>query len=324
MITFYIFVALVAILALVSLAAVFLPLRKKSCKRCGQVHSEVDESVPDNIHRHNMPPSPAPRRAEASNDGLPRPRVVFSMSTTVGRFAHVHKTLESLLKSTLAPDVVYLHVPRYSIRTGCAYPRSLSPELEALKSQYGDRLVINRVSEDYGPFTKLWPTLAIERDPTTRIITADDDELYPAQYHEQLLRHSIERPDVVVAYRGLHVKEDGRYEFVSGVTQTTDVDVIEGYTGVVYRRGHFSDSLRPPDPKNSCLTCDDIWTSTHLRNNGVRRVIIAGGLPMGDQRGLGNASHPIQPQNNVAGIDPLFVENHEMGDRNRTCLRNIW
>ena len=46
-------------------------------------------------------------------------------------------------------------------------------------------LQIVRGEKDYGPITKLLPTLSIETNPTTLIIILDDDHIYDPQ----LVRH---------------------------------------------------------------------------------------------------------------------------------------
>ena len=271
-------------------------------------------------------PARAPAQPPAPQQQADRPRVVFSMTTTPERFEHVHETVESLLKSAVRPDAVYLHLPAASRRTGEPYPEALGDELERLQAVYGERLRVNRVQHDVGPLTKLHPTLALETDADTRIITADDDELYPPHYHDELLRQSLAHPEWVVAYRGLEITDvrRGAYEFVNGGDGLQQVHVVEGYTGVVYRRQHFRDDFVPPEDDCACVTTDDVWVSAYLAGRGVPRVLIGGGLPMGDARGLGNAAHPMQPRNHVAAISPLFEKNHSAGDRNARCIRASW
>jgi len=260
------------------------------------------------------------------NDYAKRPRIVFSMTTTPGRFPHVHSTVESLLRSSLKPDAVYLHLPRVSSKTGEMYPVVMSDELIQLAKKYPTVLRINRVDTDVGPFTKLWPTLELEKDTETLIITADDDEWYPVKYHADLVQAALDRPDWAVAYRGIKVTNTnkGKYDFINGNDEYTDVDVLEGYTGAVYRRGFFSTDIEPPAPDSPCMTTDDIWVSAYLRSRGVPRVLIPGGLPMGHPGGLGNAKHPMSARIEVAAIDPLSAGNFESGNRNAQCLCETW
>lgn len=269
--------------------------------------------------------SSSPKKQEKSiraNDYAMRPRIVFSMTTTPGRFPHVHATVESLLRSSLKPDVVYLHLPRVSSKTGEPYPVVMSDELITLSRKYPTALRINRVDQDVGPLTKLWPTLAMETNETTLIITADDDEWYPPKYHTELVQASLDRPEWAVAYRGIKVTDanKGKYEFINGNNDYIDVDVLEGYTGAVYRRSFFSTDFEPPAPDSPCMTTDDIWVSAYLKSRGVPRVLIPGGLAMGDPGGLGNAKHPMSARIKVAVIDPLSAGNYETGNRNAQCL----
>lgn len=310
----YAIVCLLMVVVFVSVACVS-SVRQKStaktapaCKSCSQSKA-----------------SPMTNRTKVT-DYAKRPRIVFSMTTTPGRFAHVHSTVESLIRSSLKPDAVYLHLPKVSSKTGELYPVVLSDELIQLAKKHSNVLRINRIDSDVGPFTKLWPTLAMEPDESTLIITADDDEWYPPKYHMDLVQAALDRPDWAVAYRGIKVTDPtkGRYEFINGNDDYVEVDVLEGYTGAVYRRGFFSTDIEPPAPDSPCMTTDDIWVSSYLRSRGVPRVLIPGGLPMGHPGGLGNAKYPMSARPDVAAIDPLSAGNYVSGNRNVQCLCETW
>jgi hypothetical protein len=79
--------------------------------------------------------------------------------------------LHSLEAQTIRPDKIYVNLPYKSKRTGEEYvvPSYLSenPNVEVLRSEI-----------DYGPLTKLVPTLHKETDPDTIIITVDNDKVY--------------------------------------------------------------------------------------------------------------------------------------------------
>lgn len=97
-----------------------------------------------------------------------RPRVVVSLTTLPSRIGGVVETIDSLLQQTLQPDAIYLNVPSASERFK-EESYVIPPHLSKL-----DKVRVRR-TEDYGPVTKLIPTLDEERDPNTLIITVDDD-----------------------------------------------------------------------------------------------------------------------------------------------------
>ena len=73
-------------------------------------------------------------------------------------------------------------VPYTSLRGKGAYtiPESLYAEADA------GRIVLLRTEIDWGPATKLIPTLSVETDPRTIIVTVDDDLDYPSTLIEHL------------------------------------------------------------------------------------------------------------------------------------------
>ena len=103
------------------------------------------------------------------------PRVVVSLTTLPSRIGNVAKTLRSILGQTWIPDKIYLNLPvRTSRGEKYAIPQNLAKLIESHPI-----IKINRPRRDYGPGTKLYPTLAKERGRNTRIITVDDDGEYP-------------------------------------------------------------------------------------------------------------------------------------------------
>ena len=97
--------------------------------------------------------------------------------------------LDSLTDQTLQPDAIYINVPMKNKRTGEAYV--IPPLLEA----WGG-LTIQRTEIDYGPLTKLVPTVMRESDPDTIIIVIDDDQVYTPATLSQLAWYSEQDPNV--------------------------------------------------------------------------------------------------------------------------------
>jgi hypothetical protein len=75
----------------------------------------------------------------------------------------------------------------------------LPAEAVALREHYGDHVVaVQAPSYDYGPATKLIPTLLEETDPDTIIVTVDDDVVYHPDVLQDMVEGMMQYPDFTV------------------------------------------------------------------------------------------------------------------------------
>ena len=95
-------------------------------------------------------------------------RIVVSLTTIPKRIDKIRNVLQSILQQSRKADKIYINIPEKTLK-GEKYkiPKFISEnrEIEIVRCQ------------DYGAITKLLPILNIEREPTTRIITFDDDNI---------------------------------------------------------------------------------------------------------------------------------------------------
>ena len=96
-------------------------------------------------------------------------RIVVTMSTMPQNIIKMNETINSILKQTLRPHVIYINVPYINKRTNISYV--VPPWLEQIE------LVKVLRGPDYGPITKLVPVFDVEKDPNTIIISVDDDKM---------------------------------------------------------------------------------------------------------------------------------------------------
>eukprot|EP00656_Telonema_subtile_P015861 TRINITY_DN18346_c0_g1_i7.p1 TRINITY_DN18346_c0_g1~~TRINITY_DN18346_c0_g1_i7.p1 ORF type:complete len:226 (-),score=21.28 TRINITY_DN18346_c0_g1_i7:91-768(-) len=124
----------------------------------------------------------------APADYRPKARVVVTMSTRPDRLLPglLEPTIQSILNQDLKPDAVYLNLPYKNKRSGETYNVP-----EGLKNMKG--LTILR-PEDLGPLTKLFPALDEEKDPTTIVISVDDDKSY-APYLLRTLAWNLDKSE---------------------------------------------------------------------------------------------------------------------------------
>jgi len=125
--------------------------------------------------------------------------LIISLSTIPSRFAEVHTTLEALLGQVARIDEIRLNIPRRYRR----FPRYDGALPEVPK---GIRIV--RTEEDFGPATKLLPTLDDLAKEDVQILFCDDDRLYSRRWARRLARTQALRPGEAVSMSGRDLDGD--------------------------------------------------------------------------------------------------------------------
>lgn len=205
-------------------------------------------------------------------------RVVASLSTIPSRVSRIGDIIRCLQRQTYPIDQIYLNIPWVSRREGVPYP-----DLPADLDLTGVKVIR---CQDYGPITKLYPTLQYETDPNTIIITFDDDLIYRPDRVETLVKWCKQYPDAAIAGSGYIIGK--WYNFFGHIEQPkelTPVSIIEGYSGCAYRRKFFDYDLidysgAPPE----AFYHDDVWISGQLSLKGVTRLVHP--EPIGDPNRL--------------------------------------
>jgi hypothetical protein len=128
-----------------------------------------------------------------------RSSLVISLTTIPSRIESLDDALKSMLDQTRLPARIILNVPDYSVRE--KRPYVVPARLAALAS-----LEIRRC-EDWGPATKLIPTVLAEA-PDQPILIADDDRIYPPFFVERMEAEASRRPDAALTYAGIVVPAD--------------------------------------------------------------------------------------------------------------------
>jgi hypothetical protein len=199
-----------------------------------------------------------------------------TMPNDIGNMAEV---LTSLSQQTLTPDAIYINVPFVNNRTGEKY---VIPEFLLT----WPNVHVNRVERDFGPLTKLLPSLQLESDPSTIVITVDDDKIYPKDVLKHLAWYSeqdssaawgiggwsfmwVPEPQgVATIYTSWWMRRNGRA-----------VDVLQAAAGIAYRRKFFPDLTKLSNPPKNCFTTDDMWISGYLATiSNVPRLLTPGPL----------------------------------------------
>ncbi len=203
-----------------------------------------------------------------------RAEVVVSLTTIPSRIDFIAETLKSLMAQTRAPREIRINLPRTSIREKRDY---IIPQwLEELRS-------VNLVRcEDWGPATKLLPTLSACRADQL-ILVVDDDRIYAPNTIEVLEAAARAEPGAAFGLGGWIVPidlTDRPTTLISNVFQMppaplrtarlrrrTSVDILQGFAGYVVRPCFFdfSAAIDYSGAPSAAFFVDDVWISAHCR-----------------------------------------------------------
>jgi hypothetical protein len=126
--------------------------------------------------------------------------LIISLSTIPSRFVSVGETLNSLLSQDVKIESIELNIPK-------AYRRFPRMSLKLPKVPLGISVCISE--EDWGPATKLLPTLKKYRTEKVEILYCDDDRICPPNWAKLFLKARDERPNDAIASTGWHVNSLG-------------------------------------------------------------------------------------------------------------------
>lgn len=218
----------------------------------------------------------------------PKIKIVVSFTTSPTRINKCSQMIHSILDQTRKPDLFLLNIPDVFARTGESY---------IVPKYIRKSLTVNKISTDYGPATKILPTVMYLRDggpdrkkydpEYTRIIYLDDDIAYP--------KRMIEAYSQMIPPNDHNVWTSTGFDFVNmslnGKRAHRDTATIaEGYGSVCVKLNTFGDDFveymtRYTAIDNQiCRLSDDVILSNyyHRRNVGITIMNLHGILSIND------------------------------------------
>ena len=288
----------------------------------------------------------------------PRQRVVVSLTSTLRRLPHIRPALESLLRQSFEPDAIYLNIARpkhgWSSIPACSrgllncsessmalgpagdqvpVPNFLGEMLWTLAQQTGSSLVRVNWCTDVGPATKLLPTLRLERQPDTLLVTADDDVFYHAHVVADLVSAIRQWPHCAYNFAGQLIEplNDGRYAVRSADKEEyhrapTAVDILEAFLGAIYKRDFFTDTVFEIDAE--CFTTDDIHISQHLATHGIPRIKLPAQHLLQASSGQFQPTHVLPRLDSIGALRANNVfgtsKNVQCATRHVAVFRHSW
>ena len=205
--------------------------------------------------------------------------VVVSLTTSPTRLKKCEPVIDSLLNQTRLPDAILLNLPPRFDRTGEEYPSDES--LPGWLTR--DSLVkIQRCDRDWGPATKLVPTVArLQREsPRSIVVSVDDDIRYPPGAISALAESALScavgdaEPEVWCA-AGF---DFGTSELHSVREHGKCCAVIEGFAGVAYPTRVFAPDfvsyMQSAANDADMRFSDDLVVSNYLAFHDVKRRVL--------------------------------------------------
>jgi len=190
-------------------------------------------------------------------------RIIASMTTLPSRIDHVRLALESVIAQSVQVEQIDFNVPYVCHRTGEPYiiPKWLE-EMRGIK--------IFR-TEDYGPITKVAPTLLRYKDEQhTYIWSVDDDFAYPNNQLELLYRHHRPSEHRILTRHGGNFNDDGSVTFMFG---EMEISMFEGFGTVLYpplcTGDDFLDYVERSSENPECRKNDDVVLSVYFSTRGI-------------------------------------------------------
>jgi len=208
------------------------------------------------------------------------PFVIVSLSTVPERLHDniygeygVKKTLITLCEQSYKNYEVHFNLPEFSKVTNIPY---VLPEwLGELQSKY-EHFKVHR-TEDFGPPTKIVPTIMRVSDPETILIAVDDDLIYHTDMVQEHVNHHQEIDNAAFGYDGRDSQNEVKYNdlrdcWVNCVEIPTEVNWFQNYKSGSYKRKYFeSDFFEHFLNKTQC---DDMLLSFYLRYKGIKLIVM--------------------------------------------------
>jgi hypothetical protein len=116
--------------------------------------------------------------------------IIVSLSTLPYRLPYLHRILKSLLTQTVCPKEIHIWIPKENKRLNGQVYQIPTDLLYIIDQQpIPQRVFLHRIDNDYGPATKLLPTLLeasnLHLESDQRILVCDDDIIYSPLMIEQ-------------------------------------------------------------------------------------------------------------------------------------------
>lgn len=175
-------------------------------------------------------------------------------------------------------------------------------------------------TEDFGPATKLIPTVERITDSETIIVVVDDDLIYHKQMLQAQVANQLKWDEAIVGYDGLRSRnEDGAFAsnfkdprdyFFTSHSISSRVDILQHYKTISYKRRYFDNDFFD-FVQNNYSWSDDMLMAAYFSFKKRDRIV---------------ETHPLIPKietneewSRIGGVLTFPVINHTIHDNYEGC-----
>lgn len=202
-------------------------------------------------------------------------KIIVSMTTKPDRIHKAWLVIESILRQREAPNAIILYLASDEFESEQKLPKRLLKMKER-----GLQIVF--VTDNLRPHNKYF--YAMSSFPKAKIITVDDDKIYPPHLVGTLKQYASLYPDKICSVLTRKIKtKDGEldnyvnWEVVRGNREPSHMLLNLGVGGVIYPPGSLhADLFDKEQLKNRTLLTDDIWIKIMALRNNTKVVSLAG------------------------------------------------
>ncbi|MCC5915641.1 MAG: hypothetical protein JJU46_14795 [Balneolaceae bacterium] len=207
-----------------------------------------------------------------------KPKLVVSLTTYPARIEKIWIVVETLLDQTVKPDkiLLWLYIGEFKSK------ECLPTKLQALEER---GLEIRFCEENLYPHKKYFYTM--KEYPGAKVITVDDDVIYPAVLIEDLLNYNQMFSESIVCTVSREIlMENGaikKYRDWKYTLESTEPDFkhqMIGAGGVMYPPGVLDEELfNVENIKRFSLKTDDLWLKVMSLRKGTKVACLSGEYP---------------------------------------------
>lgn len=223
--------------------------------------------------------------------------LVISLTTVPERLSNPHesgikKGIKSLCEQTDTDYEIHFNIPKTYHVTNEEY---IIPDwLDEYKLQYPHLRVFR--TEDFGPPTKVVPTLKRLKDPETILLVVDDDLVYHKDMVSEHRKYQDQIKDSCICYEGRETSEPPGYgglrdAWILCVDKIVEVYMFQHYKSASYKKKLFTQDFF--DYYLGKTFSDDVLLSRFFNNKGVKIFVV-----------------PYEPENPKYATLELWTKNH--------------
>ncbi len=205
------------------------------------------------------------------------PKVITTLTTVPDRLEcegikGVPYVIQALCKQDYENYEIHFNIPYIHKVKNKEY---IIPEwLNNLQQKYTHLKVFR--TEDFGPPTKIIPTISRIEDQDTIIIVVDDDFVYNKKLIREHVNHQANFIRTAIGYDGIGAlipkHRDGRDHFVCLVDNPTEVGTLQHYRSVSYKRSYFEQDFF--DLFVGKTLSDDVLVSLYMRYKEIPLIVV--------------------------------------------------